>query len=34
MRVVDLRHSGQDIFSSGEETTVHDAASYLLDHQV
>jgi CBS domain-containing protein len=34
MRVVDLIHSRQDVYSIGEEATVHDAARYLRDHQV
>jgi len=34
MRVVDLIRSRQGVYSIGEETTVHDAARYLRDHQV
>jgi CBS domain-containing protein len=34
MRVSDLIHSRQDVFSIQEETTVHDAARYLRDHSV
>src|ERR1019366_615458 len=34
MRVLDLLQSRKDIFSIQEETTVHDAARYLRDHNV
>ena len=34
MRVVDLIQSRQRVYSIGEETTVHEAARYLRDHQV
>jgi CBS domain-containing protein len=34
MRVVDLIQSRHEIYSIAEETTVHDAARYLRDHQV
>ena len=34
MRVSDLIHSRQDVYSIQEETTVHDAARYLRDHSV
>jgi len=34
MRVLDLIESRQEIYSIPEETTVHDAARYLRDHQV
>src|ERR1700686_2733524 len=34
MRVVDLIQSRQEVFSIRDETTVHDAARYLRDHQV
>ena len=34
MRVVDLIRSRHEVYSIGEETTVHEAARYLRDHQV
>jgi CBS domain-containing protein len=34
MRVVDLIQSRQEVYSIGENTSVHDAARYLRDHQV
>jgi CBS domain-containing protein len=34
MRVVDLIHSRQEVFSIQEDTTVHDAARYLRDQKV
>jgi CBS domain-containing protein len=34
MRVVDLIQSRHEIYSIREETTVHDAARYLRDHNV
>jgi CBS domain-containing protein len=34
MRVFDLIRSRQEVYSIGEETTVHDAARYLRDHRV
>jgi CBS domain-containing protein len=34
MRVVDLIQSRHEVFSIREETTVHDAARYLRDHNV
>jgi CBS domain-containing protein len=34
MRVSDLIHARQDVYSIQEETTVHDAARYLRDHSV
>jgi len=34
MRVVDLIHSREEVYSIRDETTVHDAARYLRDHQV
>jgi len=34
MRVVDLIQSRQEVYSIQDETTVHDAARYLRDHQV
>ena len=33
MRVSDLIHARQDVYSIEEETTVHDAARYLRDHK-
>ena len=34
MRVVDLIQSREEVYSIRDETTVHDAARYLRDHQV
>ena len=34
MRVVDLIQSRQEVYSIRDETTVHDAARYLREHQV
>ena len=34
MRVMDLIQSRREVFSIGEQTTVHEAARYLRDHQV
>jgi CBS domain-containing protein len=34
MRVSDLIHARQDVYSIEEETTVHDAARYLREHSV
>lgn len=34
MRVVDLIQSRHEIYSIGEETTVHGAARYLPEHRV
>ena len=34
MQVVDLIQSRQEVYSVGENTSVHDAARYLRDHQV
>jgi len=34
MRVVDLIKSRQDVYSIGEETTIHEAARYLREHRV
>jgi CBS domain-containing protein len=34
VRVVDSIRSRHDVYSIGEEATVHDAARYLRDHRV
>jgi CBS domain-containing protein len=34
MRVMDLIQSRREVYSIGEQTTVHEAARYLRDHQV
>jgi CBS domain-containing protein len=34
MKVLDLLKSRHDVFSIQEDTTIHDAARYLRDHQV